>query len=159
MNRTRLIVIAGLVVSFLAALLVIFTSPRTGYVGAVSVSVRGFQTNTFGQREALVAITNAGPHVLQLATGTEIRGANGWKNSSGFANHTTLAIEADPVLQPGTGRVIAVPDPGAAAPWRVFAFCQVRYSEGWSGKIGFVVDGYLLKRRPVEKFYTSEISQ
>jgi hypothetical protein len=152
-------VIAVLVVSFLAALFVIFTPPRAGYVGAVSVSVRGFQTNTFGQREALVAITNSGPHVLQLATGTEIRGANGWKDSSGSVNHTTIAIETDPTLPPGTGRVIAVPDPAAATPWRVFAFCQVQYPEGWSGKIGFIVDGYLLKRRPVEKFYTSEISQ
>src|SRR4030095_13513541 len=153
MNRTLRIVIAVLVVSFLVALFVIFTPPRAGYVGAVSVSVRGFQTNAFGQREALVAITNHGPHVLQLATGTEIRGANGWKDSSGLANHTTIAIDADPTVPPGTGRVVAVPDPAATAPWRVFAFCQVRYSEGWSGKFGFIVDGYLLKRRPVEKFY------
>src|SRR4030095_13770264 len=128
MNRTLRIVIAVLVVSFLVALFVIFTPPRAGYVGAVSVSVRGFQTNTFGQREALVAITNYGPHVLQLATGTEIRGANGWEYSSRLPNHSALAVEAAPTLPPGTGRVVAVPDPAAAAPWRVFAFCQVRYS-------------------------------
>ncbi len=143
----------------LATLYIIFVPPRAGYVGTVSVSLRGYQTNAFGQREALVAITNAGPHVLQLATGTEIRKASGWEDSSGLANHRTLVVATDPILRPGTEQVVAVADPQAGAAWRVFAFCHMSYPQDWTGKLGFIADGYVLKRKPFDRFYTSEIPQ
>jgi hypothetical protein len=123
----------------------------------VLVSLRGYQTNTFGQREALVAITNAGSHVLQIATGTEIRSSSGWEDPSSITNHTTLTMDVDPILRPGTGRFFAVVDPQAGAPWRAFAFCQVRQAQDWTGKLRFIANGYILKRQIVERFYTSEI--
>ena len=153
------IVIVVLVVSILATLYVIYLPPRAGYIGTVSVSLRGYQTNAFGRREALVAITNAGPHILQVSAGTEICGASGWEDSSGLTNHMTLTLDADPTLRPGAERVLAVPAPPAGAPWRVFAYCAMSYTQDWTGQLRFIADGYILKRRIVERFFTPEIPQ
>jgi hypothetical protein len=159
MKRLLKIAIVVLVVTLSATLYVIFVPPRAGYVGTVSVSLRGYQTNSFGQREILVAITNAGPQVLQLSTGTEIWSAGRWEDSSGLTNHTTITLSADPILRPGNERIVAVPDPQAGASWRVFAFCHINYAPDWKGRLGFIIDGYVLKRRPFEKFHSPEISQ
>ena len=160
MQRTiRLAIVVFLLVVLATLYVIIFVPPRAGYVGAVFVSLRGFQTNAFGQREALVAITNAGPHVLQLSTGTEIRRSSGWGDSSGLTNHTTITQGADPTLRPGTERVVAVADPQVGAAWRVFAFCHLSYPQDWTGKLGFIADGYVFKRKAFDKFYTSEIPQ
>ena len=151
--------IAVLFMFVLATLYVLYVPPRAGYLGIVSVSVRGYQTNAFGQREALVAITNAGPHILQVGTGTQIRGAGGWQDASGLTNHMAFTLDADPTLRPGTERLFAVSDPQAGVPWRVFAFCQKRYVQRWTAQLGVIADGYVLKRRLAETFYTSEIRQ
>ena len=159
MRHLLKIAIVVLVVSLSATLYLIFVPLRAGYVGTVSVSLRGYQTNALGQRDVLVSITNAGPRVLQLSTGTEIRRTGGWEDSSGLTNHTTINPDADPILRPGTGRIVAVTDPQAGAPWRVFAFCHISYAQDWKGRLGFIADGYILKRKPFEKFYSSEIAQ
>src|SRR5262245_66206514 len=81
MKRLLKFVIVILVVSLSLTLYVICVPLRAGYVGAVSVSLRGYQTNALGQREVLVFITNAGPQVLQLSTGIEIRSVRGWEDA------------------------------------------------------------------------------
>ena len=117
------------------------------------------RSNAFGQREALVAISNAGPHVLRVAAGTEIRGVSGWRDSSGLTNHITLSTDADPTLRPGSERLVAVAEPQTGAPWRALAFCQVDHAQDWTLKLWFIANNYVLKRLIVERFYTSENPQ
>src|SRR6266436_3271443 len=98
---------------------VIFVPPLSGTLGPVAVSLRGFRTNGSGQVAALVAISNQGPLALDFYTGTEIREASGWTDSSGIAHTRTRSRDPDPTLTPGNERVVSVLAPSTIDSWRV----------------------------------------
>ncbi len=142
----------------LASAYVVFVPARAGTLGQVAVSILALQTNANGQVGAMVAISNQGPTTLDFSTGTEIRDASAWVDASGLRNHRSLTLDADPALSPGQGRVVSVWAPARTNSWRVVVTCAKQYPRGWRGRLGFIADGYVLKRQVWAPFHSAEVN-
>ncbi|MBI1841925.1 MAG: hypothetical protein HYR88_13885 [Verrucomicrobia bacterium] len=155
-QRASILLIAILALAFSYVFLVPL---RGGYLGKVDVSVRGYQTNALGQTQAILSVTNPGPHPLIVGTGIEIRSAGKWEDSSLIPHHRQLTlIGNDPALRPNTERTILVTVPQNNTPWRAFAFCQLTLAPDWKGRLAFLIETHVFKRRVAESFYTPELS-
>ena len=138
---------------------VFFVPFRSGYVGKVAVSVRAYHTNALGQTQAMLVVTNPGPHPLLVATGIEVRLAGKWEDPSLTSHHSNLTlIGEDPTLWPNTERVILITAPENNAPWRSFAMCQLTFTPDWTGQLAFLIQTHLFKRLIAERFYSPELS-
>ena len=160
LTRKLAVVVVAVLLVVSAALYVVRVPLRGGYLGPVSVSVQGYQTNATGQVTALVAITNGGSHIVDVAVGTQLLRTSGWVDAlSGMSNRFSFTIVLNPQLAPGSNRVVSVAIPAPPSSWRAYVMCQKRYPDHWSKSLRWISDAYVLKRGVVEQFYSQEIQR
>ena len=63
------------------------------------------------------------PQVLEFGHGVQIRVAQGWAHTNGNPQQFRLTTEDDPMLTPGSERLVSVVRPSFGVPWRVVAVC------------------------------------
>src|SRR5882672_8642877 len=112
-----------------------------GYLGPVSMALKGYQTNTTGQIAAFVSITNEGLQPVDFAVGTQILRAAEWVDpSSTVSNHFNLTLLPDPHIAARTNKLVSLPIPPPPCSWRIRLMYQKSYPEHWSKKLRWISD-------------------
>ena len=126
----------------------------------VSLSLRGYETNSSGRVSALVDVTNRSHLCLDVAIGTEIVQSSIWTDTgSGASDNWKMIIFGDPRVLPKTNRLISVTLPDTGLQCRVYLRCQKYYSKKWLGRLLRRAEVFIRGGNMVQVYYTTAFTR
>jgi hypothetical protein len=120
----------------------------------MNLSFRGFSPTN--EQEALFALSNGGPYVLQCGFGTEVENAGKWQDPPEGRSFDFASV---PLLRPSSSTMIKLSPPGGTGRWRAVAQCERHYDDTDAGRRRRDFDWYVRKKAFIDTAHSEGISR